>query len=68
MTKEQEDFVKELKANAIFQLSLSSKELFHSNFLAWLAEDDTTRGVFNELLHSCFGVDWDFDPNTMMIK
>lgn len=34
MTKEQEDFVKELKANAIFQLSLSSKELFHSNFLA----------------------------------
>lgn len=68
MTKEQEDFVKELKANAVFQLSLSSKELFHSNFLAWLAEDDATRGVFNELLHSCFGVDWDFNPNTMMVK
>ena len=68
MTKEQETFVKELKNNVAFQLSLSSKELFHSNFLAWLAEDDATRGVFNELLHTCFGVDWDFNPNTMMVK
>lgn len=68
MTKEQDEFVKELKNNVAFQLSLSSKELFHSNFLAWLAEDDATRGVFNELLHTCFGVDWDFNPDTMMVK
>lgn len=33
-----------------------------------MAEDDATRGVFNELLHSCFGVDWDFNPNTTMVK
>lgn len=38
-------FVETLKNNPIFQLSLSSKELFHSNFLAWLAEDDNTRCV-----------------------
>ena len=68
MTKEQETFVKELKNNVAFQLSLSSKELFHSNFLAWLAEDEKTRGVFNELLHTCFGVDWDFNPDTIMVK
>ena len=35
-------FVEELQNNPIFQLSLSSKELFHSNFLAWLAEDKNT--------------------------
>lgn len=68
MNQEQEAFVKELKNNVAFQLSLSSKELFHSNFLAWLAEDDATRDVFNELLHTCFGVDWDFDPDTLMVK
>lgn len=44
MNKEQEAFVKGLKNNVAFQLSLSSKELFHSNFLAWLAEDDDPRG------------------------
>ena len=42
-------FVENLKNNPIFQLSLSSKELFHSNFLAWLAEDDNTRCVFRAL-------------------
>lgn len=68
MNKEQETFVEELKNNVAFQLSLSSKELFHSNFLAWLAEDVATREVFNELLHTCFGVDWDFNPKTMMVK
>ena len=30
----------------MFHLSLSSKELFHSNLLAWLAEDSDTRDLF----------------------
>lgn len=47
--------------NAVFQLSLSSKELFHSNFLYWLATDNTlnpyskgpnlTQNFFNQLLN-----------------
>ena len=32
--------VLQLKANPIFNMSLSSKELFHSNFWAWLFEKD----------------------------
>jgi hypothetical protein len=31
--------LKELKNSKLFNLSLGSKELFHSNFLAWLAEN-----------------------------
>jgi len=30
--------IKELKSSALFQMSLGSKELFHSNFIAWLFE------------------------------
>lgn len=32
------ELVKNLKKSPIFNLSLSSKELFHSNFIAWLCE------------------------------
>lgn len=35
-TKEQKSIVSELEESPIFQLSLSSKELFHSNFLYWI--------------------------------
>lgn len=30
--------IDELSSSPLFNLSLSSKELFHSNFLAWLAQ------------------------------
>lgn len=49
-----------LKDNAVFQLSLSSKELFHSNFLCWLADSQTA--VFNHVLKECFGAPFCFDP------
>lgn len=39
-----------LRNSPMFQLSLSSKELFHSNLLAWLAEDPDTRDLFVEVL------------------
>lgn len=69
MDKEQEDFIKTLQDNVAFQLSLTSKELFHSNFLAWLAEDENTTDIFNELLKNCFGVkDWTFNAKKMMVK
>ena len=35
----------------MFNFSLGSKELFHSNFLAWLGENQATRHVFLELIN-----------------
>ena len=64
-----DSFVEKLKGNAIFQLSLSSKELFHSNFLAWLAEDENTRNIFNQIMRNWLNdPTWKFDENQMMIK
>lgn len=58
------NFVTRLKDNAIFQMSLSSKELFHSNFLAYLAGNANTRDVFASVLKDCFGMaGW--NPNEM---
>lgn len=38
--------LEDLKKNPIFQLSLSSKELFHSNFLYWLATTEELIPIF----------------------
>ena len=46
----------QLKQSPMFNLSLSSKELFHSNMLAWIAEDAVTETLFVEILKS-FGVE-----------
>lgn len=42
--------ITDLKKNPMFNLSLSSKELFHSNFLAWIAEDEDTEDLFVSIL------------------
>lgn len=44
-----------LKANPIFQLSLASKELFHTNFLYWLATTEDLRHVFCEIVNNMLG-------------
>lgn len=63
------DIVETLQNNPIFQLSLSSKELFHSNFLAWLAEDKNTRGIFNQLMQVWLNDPiWEFKEEEMMVK
>ncbi len=62
------DIVETLQNNPIFQLSLSSKELFHSNFLAWLAEDKNTRGIFNQLMQVWLNDPiWEFKEEEMMM-
>ena len=62
-------FVEKLNNNPIFQLSLSSKELFHSNFLAWLAEDKNTQTLFKEILSTWLGKDtFDYNTDCMEIK
>jgi hypothetical protein len=51
--KQVEEAIEALKASPMFNLSLSSKELFHSNFLAWLA--DTYREQFMDMLTALVG-------------
>ena len=61
------EFVTRLKNNAIFQMSLSSKELFHSNFLAWLAKNNITKDVFATVLKNSFGMT-EWNPDEMNVK
>ena len=42
------DIVKNLKTNPVFNMSLSSKELFHSNVLAWLFESKNEKNESSE--------------------
>lgn len=62
-----EEFISKLKDNAIFQMSLTSKELFHSNFLAWLSDSVNTRDMFATVLKECFGMT-DWNPEEMYVK
>lgn len=41
-----------LKGSPVFQMSLSSKELFHSNFLAWIGNDPELREVFRNVMEA----------------
>lgn len=60
-----EELSTNLRGNAVFQLSLSSKELFHSNFLCWLADSQTA--LFNDILKNCFKIGgFQYDPTTMV--
>ena len=56
MCATQSNLQAELKKSPMFNLSLSSKELFHSNMLAWIAEDEETKDLFVEIL-KLFGVE-----------
>ena len=62
-------YVEQLNNNPIFQLSLSSKELFHSNFLAWLAVDKKTQALFKKILYTWLGEDtFDYNTDCMEVK
>jgi hypothetical protein len=43
------DIIKKLKDNFLFHASLGSKELFHSNLLAWILEQRNSKGEFEAL-------------------
>ena len=47
-----------LKTSPMFKLSLSSKELFHSNFLEWLSNVD--QGAFKRLILDMAGIEVDY--------
>ncbi len=47
----------------MYNLSLSSKELFHSNFLAWLGKNANTRRFFVGMIEELTGIQLDFNGN-----
>lgn len=44
-----ENIIENLKNNFLFQASLGSKELFHSNLIAWLLEQENENGEYEAL-------------------
>ena len=63
MNKELETIVNDLKKSPLFNLSLASKELFHSNFLYWLSRYkwDVFVSVMSQLANQENNFDWDKD-------
>lgn len=56
-----------LKISAMFKLSLSSKELFHSNFLEWLSNVD--QEAFKGLILDMAGIEEDYEwPKVWRVK
>lgn len=52
-----EAILAELDNSPIYNLSLSSKELFHSNFLAWLGKNPATKSFFVDVINTmCFNL------------
>lgn len=64
-TEELQTIAKKLEASPMFQLSLSSKELFHSNFLYWIwkCSPDAFKAVIGGLIGE--KVDW---PEGYVVK
>lgn len=64
MDKENELQLLALKDNAMFQLSMTSKELFHSNFLYWLGTTESLKPYFKAVINGLCGnkkIDWNDD-------
>jgi hypothetical protein len=59
MSEEIAKAIDNLQRNPLFQMSLGSKELFHSNLLAWMIERDSN--IANQILH-----DWSLCPNKLI--
>ena len=60
---ENKDLLVILKESPLFNLSLSSKELFHSNFLWWLGSNERTFPLFKQVMERFVGMalQWTFD-------
>ena len=57
--KDLENTLKNLNASPMYNLSLSSKELFHSNFLAWLGSNEETKPFFVAVINNLAGIELD---------
>lgn len=58
---EKAETIEKLKESPLFNLSLASKELFHSNFLCWLGENEPKSfyKILNTLLGKANTINWD---------
>lgn len=61
MTTQLDALLKQFKQNPMYFFSLSSKELFHSNFLEFLFQTDSTR--FFNIINNIPGTNFKSDPN-----
>ena len=66
--KAYEDAIEYLKTSPMFNLSLSSKELFHSNFLYWLSTIDKNKSIFKGLVTSLGADISGWNDNTWEVK
>ncbi|MBQ5701290.1 MAG: PD-(D/E)XK nuclease family protein, partial [Alistipes sp.] len=66
--KAYEDAIVYLKTSPMFNLSLSSKELFHSNFLYWLSTIDKNKSIFKGLVTSLGADISGWNDNTWEVK
>lgn len=58
------EIITELKKSPLFNLSLSSKELFHSNFIAWICENYQIS--FGEILANHFAEKFNFSEKKII--
>lgn len=58
-----EDIRAELETSPMYNMSLSSKELFHSNLLAWLGNTPETRVFFADIVDKLVGIRLDSDDS-----
>ena len=58
MEEKKIEIIKKLKASPLFNLSLASKELFHSNFLYWLWSNEETQQIFINIIETWTGFEY----------
>jgi hypothetical protein len=56
-----DDAITKLKSSPVYAMSLGSKELFHSNFWAWLMEQDSCKEEFIKFFFEDLQVDKIYD-------
>lgn len=57
-----------LTQSPMYNLSLSDKELFHSNFLAWLGNNDDTKPFFLKVIKKLSGIDLNQYDNWTVLR
>ena len=53
----------ELEPSPMYNMSLSSKELFHSNLLAWLGNTQETKAFFVDIVDKLAGIKLDLNDS-----
>lgn len=68
MVKNLETIKRDLNLSPMYNLSLSDKELFHSNFLAWLGNNDDTKPFFKKVIKKLSSIDLNQYNNWIVLR